>query len=98
MIRKNRQQPDVCEVATPNILQENDYRAFWIRWEYGNLTAGVQGDANPILRYQDPQLFPIQFFGVCTGWGATGHWIIDSKCQREKDLLITNILAHYGLY
>lgn len=79
MIRKNRQQPDVCEVATPNILSENDYRAFWIRWEYGSIMAGVQGDANPILRYQDAQLFPIQFFGVCTGWGATGHWIIDSE-------------------
>lgn len=68
----------MVEVATPQILNPNEYRGFWIRWDYGVISAGIQGDMNPILKYEDSQLFMIQYFGVCTGWGATGHWLIDS--------------------
>ncbi len=79
VIRKNQQKPDVVEVNTPNILSSYEYRGFWIRWDSNTIQAGTQGNPTPILIYQDPYLFPVQFFGFCTGWGATGHWIIDSK-------------------
>lgn len=84
VIRKNQQKPDVIEVPTPNILDANNYKGFWIRWDYGTITAGVQGDTRPILSWQDSQMFPIQYFGVCTGWGARGHWVIDSKLFSKQ--------------
>lgn len=67
------------EVQTPNILDPYNFKGFWIRWDYGTISAGVEGDYTPILRYQDPALFQIQYFGICTGWGAKGHWILESK-------------------
>lgn len=78
VIRKNQEQPDVADVPTPNILNTNEYKSFWIKWEYGTISAGVQGDSRPIMSWQDSAMVPIQYFGVCTGWGASGHWIIEN--------------------
>ncbi|XP_065219813.1 uncharacterized protein LOC135845271 [Planococcus citri] len=79
VIRKDQTQPDVVEVPTPNLLNPNEYKSFWIKWEYGTLSAGVQGDFRPLMSWQDSAMFPIQYFGVCTGWGASGHWIIENS-------------------
>lgn len=87
VIRKNKEKPDVVEVATPQILNAYQYKGFWIRWDNGWITAGVQGDENPLMRHHDPYLFHIQYFGVCTGWGASGHWIIDSTYHNMHILL-----------
>lgn len=40
IIRKNRSKPDVAEVPTPGILNENEFRGFWIRYE-GKIVAQV---------------------------------------------------------
>lgn len=41
------------------------------------ITVGKEGEAAAFLSWQDPQPFYINYFGVCTGWGANGTWIID---------------------
>ncbi|XP_067210241.1 C3 and PZP-like alpha-2-macroglobulin domain-containing protein 8 isoform X3 [Linepithema humile] len=77
VIRKNRTKPEVAEVETPGILNIDDYRGFWIRWDNGVLTVGKEGDSAPFLTFADPEPFGIGYFGVCTGWGATGDWLIE---------------------
>lgn len=77
VIRKNRTKPDVIEVETLNILSADEYRGFWIRWDNGVLTVGKEGNSAPFLTYADPEPFGIAYFGVCTGWGATGDWLIE---------------------
>ncbi|KAL6437001.1 hypothetical protein ACFW04_004965 [Cataglyphis niger] len=77
VIRRNRTKPEVAEVETPDILSGDEYRGFWIRWNDGILTVGKEGDSAPFLSYADPEPFGIGYFGVCTGWGATGEWLIE---------------------
>ncbi|XP_012258706.2 uncharacterized protein LOC105687542 isoform X2 [Athalia rosae] len=79
VIRKNRSKPDVAEVDTPGILTGSDFRGFWIRWYNGTIDVGKEGEPSPILSYHDPQPFGIGYFGVCTGWGATGEWVIEGR-------------------
>ncbi|XP_029165549.1 uncharacterized protein LOC114936495 isoform X3 [Nylanderia fulva] len=77
VVRKNRTKPEVMEAETPDILSADEFRGFWIRWNDGTLTVGKEGDSAPFLSYSDPEPFGIGYFGVCTGWGATGDWLIE---------------------
>nr|AEE61416.1 unknown [Dendroctonus ponderosae] len=76
IIRKNRTKPDVAEVPTPNILSDGEFRGFWIRWDDGTITVGREGDPAPFLSWADPERVRIEYIGVCTGWGASGNWVI----------------------
>lgn len=81
VIRKNRQKPEAAEVSTPHILDAGEFRGFWIRWnsDYGstNITVGREGEHAPFLQWTDSEIVPIEYVGICTGWGATGSWIIE---------------------
>ncbi|KAI4481292.1 hypothetical protein M0804_009412 [Polistes exclamans] len=77
VIRKNRTKPEVAEAETPEILTSNDFRGFWIRWHEGEITVGKEGEPSSFLSYHDPEPFGIGYFGVCTGWGASGEWLIE---------------------
>lgn len=79
VIRKNRTKPDVVEVDTPDILNAGEFRGFWIRWYDDVITVGREGEAAAFMSYEAPDLFPIAFVGVCTGWGANGTWLLDGK-------------------
>ncbi|KAI4471014.1 hypothetical protein MML48_1g15758 [Holotrichia oblita] len=76
IIRKNRTKPDVAEANTPAVLNPGEFRGFWIRWNNGTITAGTEGNYQPILTYTDSEIVPIEYVGFCTGWGATGSWIV----------------------
>ncbi|KAG7203042.1 hypothetical protein KM043_010167 [Ampulex compressa] len=84
VIRKNRTKPEVAEAETPGILSADEYRGFWIRWTDGVLTVGKEGESGPFLEFADPEPFGITYFGVCTGWGATGEWLIEGRPQSMK--------------
>lgn len=77
IIRKNRQKPDVAEISTPGILNGGEYRGFWIRWNNNVISAGREGEGEPFIQFADSDYVPISYVGVCTGWGATGAWIIE---------------------
>ncbi|XP_023289355.1 uncharacterized protein LOC105697458 isoform X2 [Orussus abietinus] len=77
VIRKNRTKPEVAEAETPGILSADELRGFWIRWQDGTIRVGKEGEASPFLSYSDPEPFGIGYFGVCTGWGASGEWLIE---------------------
>lgn len=77
VIRKNQTKPDVAEVETPSILSGAGHKGFWITVEAGSVSVGYDGEASSFLSYQDPEPFPVYYYGVCTGWGATGEWCIE---------------------
>lgn len=78
VIRKNRTKPDVVEEATPGILNADELKGFWIRWTGNWITVGREGEAAAFLSYENTESFEIKYVGVCTGWGASGSWIIDA--------------------
>lgn len=84
VIRKNRTKPEKAEANTPNVLNAGEFRGFWIRWNNGVYTVGSEGDNSPFLSYQDDQTIPISFAGVCTGWGATGSWLIQAAQSPQS--------------
>lgn len=47
VIRKNKQQPEKAETATPDILSAGEFRGFWIRW--ADNVSGEIGDFVRIL-------------------------------------------------
>lgn len=79
VIRKNRTKPDVCEVETPDILNPGEFRGFWIKWMDNVITVGMEGAAAAFLSYENPDAYDINYVGVCTGWGASGSWIIEQN-------------------
>ncbi|XP_046836951.1 uncharacterized protein LOC124432248 isoform X1 [Vespa crabro] len=89
VIRKNRTKPEVAEKETPGILTADNFRGFWIRWRDGEITVGKEGEQNAFLSYTDPEPFGIGYFGACTGWGASGEWLIEGLIPlKTKDELV----------
>ncbi|KAK0169572.1 hypothetical protein PV328_011874 [Microctonus aethiopoides] len=77
IIRKNRTKPEVAEAETPGILNGDEFRGFWIRWNGDALTVGKEGEQVPILDVHDVDIYGIRYFGLCTGWGASGEWLVE---------------------
>ncbi|KAL1448810.1 hypothetical protein WDU94_000070, partial [Cyamophila willieti] len=77
VIRKNGTKPDVAEVETPGVLTGAGPKGFWIIVQTGSISVGYDGESNSFLHYTDPEPFPVHYYGVCTGWGATGEWHIE---------------------
>ena len=78
-IRKNRAKPDKALVDTPDICSNDELRGFWVRWGNGSVAVGREGESDPIAAWDDPEPFRISYYGICTGWGATGQWIIEGE-------------------
>ncbi|XP_071444531.1 uncharacterized protein [Hetaerina americana] len=87
-LRRDRQKPDKAEAETPNVVTADEEREFWVRWTDGTIQVGHGGQAAPFLEYADPDPFPIGHYGVRTGWGATGQWLIEgSRTIHSPDKL-----------
>jgi hypothetical protein len=78
-IRRNRVKPDKAFVDTPYILSDAEYRGFWIRWKGGLLEVGKEGEGTPFVKWKDPDPFGVHYYGICTGWGASGSWITEGE-------------------
>lgn len=38
---------------------------------------GKEGEQVPILDVHDVDIYGIRYFGLCTGWGARGEWLVE---------------------
>lgn len=92
IIRYNKAKPEVAECDTPYILNAGEYRGFWIRVTQGIVTVGRENEAAAFLSWQIPDPFHVNFFGVCTGWGASGSWIIEGKEKTFLSIANTNLV------
>ncbi|XP_063533409.1 uncharacterized protein LOC134743727 isoform X1 [Cydia strobilella] len=88
------------EVQTPNILGGSEYRGFWVRWESSTILVGRQGEAKPFMTWLDLEPIPVSYFGVHTGFGATGLWEIDNVQSGEgnKSVLPTGDNTEYQFF
>ncbi|PSN44181.1 hypothetical protein C0J52_20710, partial [Blattella germanica] len=80
-IRRDRQKPDKAIADTPDVLSDAEYRGFWIRWAGGSVAVGREGEVAPFLAWDDPEPFGIGYYGICTGWGATGSWLVEGGAE-----------------
>lgn len=80
-IRRDRQKPDKALAETPDILTDAEYRGFWLRWAGGSVALGKEGETAPFVSWDDPEPFGIGYYGICTGWGATGSWLIEGGAE-----------------
>ncbi|XP_034248555.1 uncharacterized protein LOC117649696 [Thrips palmi] len=82
-IRRNREKPDKSLADTPNVVTGDELRGFWVRWGNGSVAVGREGEQDPIVAWDDPEPFRITHYGICTGWGATGQWIIEEPAAAS---------------
>ena len=90
VIRLNREIPNKAEALTPYILSDAVYHGFWIRWKGGLVEVGNEGEQKPFLNWKNPQLFNVRYYGIRTGWGATGSWLTGERvyyCKLKKVLV-----------
>ncbi|XP_055389345.1 uncharacterized protein LOC129618560 [Condylostylus longicornis] len=73
--------------SVPDLLNENEYRGFWIKWNYnGNIAIGKKGDRFPFIAYNNTKpFFPINFIGVTCQKGYDGFWIINEDLDYKFD-------------
>ncbi|XP_073831690.1 uncharacterized protein [Musca autumnalis] len=76
IIRLIDQEPDLVAVQTPDICNPNEMRGFWVRWDKNCIQVGRKGEAVAFMSYQDANLFPIKYVGICTAYGSTGSWFV----------------------
>jgi len=69
----------VAEANTPQIISGAEYREFWIRWNCGLVEVGKEGELSPFLKWKDPEPFDFRYYGICTGYGATGSWFTEGE-------------------
>lgn len=58
-------------------MSGDEARGFWIKWGGGFIGVGKQGEGQTFLSWQDEESINVSFFGVRTGWGASGVWTVE---------------------
>jgi hypothetical protein len=80
VIRRSNVQPDKAVVYTPNILSNEEYRGFWIRYKGGLVEVGKEMEVTPFLKWKDPEELSVERrYGIRTGSGVTGSWITEGE-------------------
>ena len=70
---------------------------FHFRWNDGVISVGKEGEPSAFLTYADPEPFGIGYFGVCTGWGASGEWLIEGKIIFSSRCRFTSFFSTFLL-
>lgn len=81
-IRRNKSD-DVCKVKTPDVLNKNQFRGFWVVVTNHAIKIGKANQSTPFLIHTDPTIkMNLSYYGYCTAYGSTGQWTFD-----DDDLL-----------
>ncbi|XP_071940974.1 macrophage mannose receptor 1-like [Antedon mediterranea] len=73
-IRRCIQCSNEVYVSTPNILNQNEFRGFWITWDdNGKISVGKAGQAS-FMEWTDPNPLRIAYVGYTTGWQSSGEF------------------------
>lgn len=70
------ERPNVAEYTAEKVLNDKEYRSFWIKFSEKLILVGSGKNEVPILSWPDPMLFNVTHFGIRTSWGADGSWKI----------------------
>ncbi|KAK4300729.1 hypothetical protein Pmani_027083 [Petrolisthes manimaculis] len=74
-IRKNKKQ-ELCKAKTPNLLNNNEFRGFWVSLSSDAIKVGRENETSPFLVHNDAsrKVLNITHYGFCTAYGAKGAW------------------------
>ena len=74
-------------VSTPDILDENSYKHFWLTWENYIIKVGVGFviGHDVILEKTYPSTVDFNYLSLFNGWGAGGSW----KMFLGKQIFVT---------
>ncbi|XP_061392856.1 uncharacterized protein LOC133328302 [Musca vetustissima] len=75
--------PDVFESSTPDIVNAQELRGFWIRWNDTTIAVGRDGENISFMFHKGAKLFPIKYVGISTGFGATGYWEFEDNTAER---------------
>ncbi|ODN05557.1 C3 and PZP-like alpha-2-macroglobulin domain-containing protein 8 [Orchesella cincta] len=75
-IRLNKEKPDKALVETEGCLAGGEYRKFWLKWNYGTIQVGREGEADAFMEVANPDPITVRYFGIRTGYGTDGYWHI----------------------
>ena len=66
----------MASCGTPDILDGDEPRGFWIRWKpgHGRLLVGRDGERLPFLMHLDDPLLPISHYAIRVEAGGSGSW------------------------
>ncbi|XP_077993522.1 C3 and PZP-like alpha-2-macroglobulin domain-containing protein 8 [Glandiceps talaboti] len=81
-LARSKQGEHEVDVRTKNILSWDEFRAFWICWEDGNIQVGygnTHTNESVFLTWQDEEPLPVMYIGFSTGWGSLGEFKIWKK-------------------
>ncbi|XP_071526709.1 uncharacterized protein [Panulirus ornatus] len=88
---------DLAKVDTPDILNEEEYREFWITFDNDEVRVGKAGDWEPFMVSPIPEPFQITHYGYSTGWGAVGWWQFHNERRfHTEDSQTYNFEPVYG--
>ena len=76
-IRRTRLSSNEAVAETPDILNCNELRTFWIQWENNHVEVGegsVLNEGRFINWYDTTDPHVITAMALSTGWGSTGDW------------------------
>ena len=76
-------------VQTPDILDCQEFKKFWLSWEEGliRLGHGLATGVDSIIQWQDPNPYIIKGVAISTGYGATGKWDFSQIEGRSNPLM-----------
>lgn len=72
----SRNGDEVASCDTPDILDGDELRGFWIRWKpgHGRLLVGRDGERFPFLTHIDDDLLAITHYAIRIDAGGSGSW------------------------
>ncbi|CAH1794507.1 unnamed protein product [Owenia fusiformis] len=86
--------PIVKQTNTPNILDCNEARSFWLSWKNGRIRVGQHGlYQDQFLQWSQPRNNPINSISVATGWGSWGDWRLPVLMGQSSTLFTPNDYA-----
>ncbi|ETO36910.1 hypothetical protein RFI_00151 [Reticulomyxa filosa] len=82
VIRSENQGNHHAAVGTHKIVNNDEFRDFWIKWDTKEnyLQVGKTADINDKnivmkVSYSVANSLKIVYIGICTGWGSSGEWV-----------------------
>jgi len=92
-----KKEEDLCKVDTPDFLNADEYREFWISFDHDEVRVGKGEEWEPFMNATVPEPFAITHFGYSTGWGSTGWWQFHNEREfQTEDCLTYNFEPVYG--
>ncbi|KAF0296909.1 C3 and PZP-like alpha-2-macroglobulin domain-containing protein 8 [Amphibalanus amphitrite] len=72
----SRNGDEVASCDTPDILDGDEPRGFWIRWKprHGRLLVGRDGERLPFMMHMEEPLLPISHYAIRVEAGGSGSW------------------------